>query len=412
MSRFFTPALLSAFLLFAVSTHAAEQFNDDLQINQGTPGIIFNDTDVTGEEWYIRGYAEYFSVFDPNESQDVFYIEHTKRSIFIGYFASAAGSSAIALGHSASAAANHSAAVGVEASSTGSGSIALGSQAEAIGVASTALGLHSESVAEGSTAIGAYAIAEQPWSVILGAIAGLNNSTLYANVGIGTSQPTEAVDVERSQAAARFQLTSFTNTANEAPQYIQRRARGTNALPNALQANDNLGLFSFRGYNGTTMGGSRATITAQAAGDFSFSSTPTRLIFATTPVGQTAPQQVLVITPDGKVQVNGQNLNVPDYVFEEDYDLMPLKELRAFIEENAHLPGIASADEVNSGLHDLAGSDMAYLRKIEELTLYTLQQQDEIDGLRQLERENQELSERVAQLEQLVSNLVPVPQGR
>jgi hypothetical protein len=78
---------------------------------------------------------------------------------------------------------------------------------------------------------------------------------------------------------------------------------------------------------------------------------------------------VLVITPDGKVQVNGQNLNVPDYVFEEDYDLMPLKELRAFIEENAHLPGIASADEVNSGLHDLAGSDMAYLRKIEELTL-------------------------------------------
>jgi cell division protein FtsB len=55
---------------------------------------------------------------------------------------------------------------------------------------------------------------------------------------------------------------------------------------------------------------------------------------------------------------------------------------------------------------------MAYLRKIEELTLYTLQQQDEIDGLRQLERENQELSERVAQLEQLVSNLVPVPQGR
>jgi hypothetical protein len=223
------------------------------------------------------------------------------------------------------------------------------------------------------------------------------------NVGLGKFAAEQAVDVQRSAAAARFQLTSFTNTGSEAPQYIQRRARGTSTAPAAVLVDDNLGLFSFRGYNGTTMGGSRATITAQAAGNFTNSSTPTRLIFATTPVGQTTPQQVLVITPDGKVQVNGQNLNVPDYVFEDDYELMPLEELQAFIDSNGHLPGIPSAAEVNSGVHDLAGSDMAQLRKIEELTLYTLElhrrdrQRDAL--LETLLEENSGLLERLDRLE-------------
>jgi hypothetical protein len=116
-------------------------------------------------------------------------------------------------------------------------------------------------------------------------------------------------------------------------------------------------------------------------------------------VGKTVPEQVLVITPDGKVQVNGQNLNVPDYVFEDDYELMPLAELRAFIDENGHLPGIPSAGEVNAGAHDLAGSDMAHLQKIEELTLYTLQQQDQIQRQQKRIAELEELQERVTHLE-------------
>jgi hypothetical protein len=219
------------------------------------------------------------------------------------------------------------------------------------------------------------------------------------NIGLGTTVPAQAVDVQRSGSAARFQLTSYTDVADQAPQYIQRRSRGALGAQLAVQDNDNLGLFSFRGYNGSTMGGSRATITAQAAGNFTNSSTPTRLIFATTPVGQTTPQQVLVITPDGKVQVNGQNLNVPDYVFEDDYELMPLAELRAFIDENGHLPGIPSAGEVNAGAHDLAGSDMAHLQKIEELTLYTLQQQDQIQRQQKRIAELEELQERVTHLE-------------
>jgi len=320
-------------------------------------------------------------------------------STALGRSASSAGPQSIALGYQASSAGATSAALGLSAISTGNFSTALGYQAYSQGESSTALGYLAISTGFQSTALGAEALAEQPNTVIIGSIADVNGALAYANVGIGTTNPVEAVDVARSAAAARFQLTAFTSDATQAPQFIQRRARGTTAAPTAVQNNDNLGLFSFRGHNGTSMGGSRATITAQAAGNFTGVSTPTRLIFATTPVGQTTPQQVLVITPDGKVQVKGVNLNVPDYVFEEDYQLMPLDELKSFIDEYGHLPGIAPAHEVKSEGLDLAGSQMNLLQKVEELTLYALQQQDQIQLQQARIAELEALQNRVTHLE-------------
>jgi hypothetical protein len=298
-----------------------------------------------------------------------------------GSSAVAGGSGSTAVGRFANAAGNQGIALGFGASASTLGSTALGRSAFATGEQSTAVGWLASASGNQSTALGYLATALVPNTLILGAIAGLNDATIYADIGIGTALPAQAVDVERSGAAARFQLTSFTDVGSEAPQYIQRRARGTTVSPTAVQNKDNLGLFSFRGHNGANLGGSRATITAQAADNFTTISTPTRLIFATTPVGETIPQQVLVITPDGKVQVNGQNLTVPDYVFEDDYELMPLTELQAFIDTHGHLPGIPSAEEVNEQGHDLAGSDMAHLRKLEELTLYTLQQEQRLKEL-------------------------------
>ena len=304
-------------------------------------------------------------------------------SVALGDIASSPGNSSSALGHSALSSGVVSTAVGYDASASGIGSLALGRFASSVADDSIALGRSSSATGARSIALGHLAFADQPDTVIIGSIPGINGATLNNNVGMGTRNPQEAVDVERSGAAARFQLTSYTDDATQAPQYIQRRARGTRLVPTALQNNDNLGLFSFRGYNGTAMGGSRATITAQAAGTFSDSSTPTRLIFATTPVGQTTPQSVLVITPDGKVQVNGVNLNVPDYVFEDDYELMPLEKLRTFIDANGHLPGIPSAEKVKSEGLDLAGSQMGLLQKVEELTLYTLQQESRLQEQQQ-----------------------------
>ena len=77
----------------------------------------------------------------------------------------------------------------------------------------------------------------------------------------------------------------------------------------------------------------------------------------------------------------GTTLNVPDYVFNADYELMPLSELQTFISENSHLPNIPSATEINTGHLDITKMQMSLLEKVEELTLYTLQQQQTIEEL-------------------------------
>jgi hypothetical protein len=73
---------------------------------------------------------------------------------------------------------------------------------------------------------------------------------------------------------------------------------------------------------------------------------------------------------------------VPDYVFEPDYQLMPLAELKAYLTTNKHLPGIPSATEMGTEGQNVSDLQLKLLEKIEELTLYTLQLRAEIDALK------------------------------
>ena len=70
-----------------------------------------------------------------------------------------------------------------------------------------------------------------------------------------------------------------------------------------------------------------------------------------------------------------------DFVFERGYKLMGLTDLDKFIQENHHLPGIASATQMESDKVSLGKLDSQLLQKVEELTLYVVQQQKRIDEL-------------------------------
>ena len=95
------------------------------------------------------------------------------------------------------------------------------------------------------------------------------------------------------------------------------------------------------------------------------------------------------LDPSGNLEVagnfiaqGGTQLNVPDYVFEPDYPLMSLDELADFIDENHHLPDVPSASEIDeAGALNMTQMQLLLLRKVEELTLYTLQQEETIDRL-------------------------------
>lgn len=69
-----------------------------------------------------------------------------------------------------------------------------------------------------------------------------------------------------------------------------------------------------------------------------------------------------------------------DFVFADDYQLPKLWEVDQFINENKHLPGIPPASETKQGV-DLGEFTQTLLQKIEELTLYVIDQQKQIEDL-------------------------------
>ncbi len=70
-----------------------------------------------------------------------------------------------------------------------------------------------------------------------------------------------------------------------------------------------------------------------------------------------------------------------DFVFADDYQLRPLSEVKAFITENKHLPEIKSAQEMQENGVGINELQTQLLQKIEELTLYILQQEERIKAL-------------------------------
>jgi len=107
-------------------------------------------------------------------------------------------------------------------------------------------------------------------------------------------------------------------------------------------------------------------------------------------------------SPDEKLTVKGKihtqevlvDLNgavAPDYVFEAyfdgeseldpEYKMQSLSEVAAFVKQHHHLPGVPSADAMEADGLGLKEMNLLLLEKIEELTLYTIEQDERIKAL-------------------------------
>lgn len=102
-------------------------------------------------------------------------------------------------------------------------------------------------------------------------------------------------------------------------------------------------------------------------------------------IGTVAPSVKLEVNGDlavsGSIRIKDWTLAVPDTVFEREYRLPDLDEVREYVDQNKHLPDIPSAAEVQRDGVSVGELSMKLLKKIEELTLYVVQQQDTIRGL-------------------------------
>lgn len=179
-----------------------------------------------------------------------------------------------------------------------------------------------------------------------------------------------------SSEYARFNIVNPAN-ASENGLYIKTTVTGKYGLSvrsNALTDN----AIQVMGTDGTT---ARFSVQASGYTEIDAPTTPSaEKLFLVKRIGTNGPK-LLQLTNDGilrarEIIVDAQNW--ADYVFEPSYKLRSLDEIRTFIAENKHLPNVPSTSEVNENGVNLAKTDAILLEKIEELTLYLLQQDEQI----------------------------------
>jgi len=132
--------------------------------------------------------------------------------------------------------------------------------------------------------------------------------------------------------------------------------------------------------------------------------------------------------PNYKLDVNGSaraneivvNSNGADFVFDKNYALPKLSDVKTYIDKNKHLPEIPSAQEMQTNGMSLGEINTKLLQKVEELTLYLIEKDKEVTELRkanslfkeQIESQqstSKQQSERITVLEKALLKLTENP---
>jgi hypothetical protein len=231
-------------------------------------------------------------------------------------------------------------------------------------------------------------LVSSPWIV-----SGNDLSYTSGNIGIGTAASGYALDVAGTINATNFLINGsplssgsspWTTSGNDISYATGNVGIGTAASGYALDVAGTINATNFL-VNGAPL----------SSGSSPWTTSGNDISYATGNVGiGTSNTQGYMFAVAGsmvaesvKVELEG---NWPDFVFEKNYTLLSLKEVEAFINKNGHLPNVPSAEEVKNNGIDLGEMDATLLQKIEELTLHSIQQQKEIESLKEI---NQKLSD-------------------
>jgi len=102
-------------------------------------------------------------------------------------------------------------------------------------------------------------------------------------------------------------------------------------------------------------------------------------------------------------QVVVELANFPDYVFEPTYNLRTLSEVKTYIDQNHHLPGLPTSKEVEAKGLDVGEMDKLLTKKVEELTLYLIEKDKQLKEVTEKQQEqdkiNQKLSEQLKSIQ-------------
>jgi len=339
-------------------------------IQSGQSGSIFGkENTVGGQAPMLLGYRNYMD-------------EYTNKSIAIGRENNIYGASTIALGtknyvdgsFSSSigsfneANANKATALGTYNRAYSEYSAAIGSYNYTYGVGAVSIGHSNRSNADFSYAFGYGITNDVPSSVMLGT----NNSSKLTilssgRVGIGTVAPNKKFEITVPYGVTDGMRIGYPGSTTEGLDIQYLNTGATNIYFDSRYNNDAAAMLFRMKTNGTAVN----ALTILGSG---------KVLIGTPPV--TTGNYLLNIS--GNVRANKMVVNTTgaDFVFDSSYRLAPLTEVEAFIKQNSHLPGIAPAREMQQDGMDMGDQQTKLLQKVEELTLYLIQQAKEIELLK------------------------------
>jgi hypothetical protein len=225
-----------------------------------------------------------------------------------------------------------------------------------------------------------------------------------SNLGIGTSSPSNKLSVSGGQADIRIDgndnnvvSTFIKNTNSGTYTSLELISAGNSAFGINNWANNsvieaNTGL-TFDAYNSS--GNSGICFQVQRDPKLFIQPNGNVLIGKTTQSNSTYKLDV-----SGNIRANKLVVNTTgaDYVFNDGYRLRSLAQLESYINQNKHLPGIEPAKKMQEEGMSVGETQTKLLEKIEELTLYVIDQNKKLEELskinKQLEQKNAEIEKK------------------
>ncbi|NHN27746.1 hypothetical protein FIA58_018850 [Flavobacterium jejuense] len=208
--------------------------------------------------------------------------------------------------------------------------------------------------------------------------------TDYGNIGIGTDNPGGKLDINFGGWGSIPRVVFKSVSDNPGINFYRPTGNGTTAYPWRIE--ENLGVLEFQT-------GDFANIGSETFVRKFYLDNNKAFFKDNVGIGTENPDSKLTV----KGSIHAEEVKVdlaiaPDYVFEKYYDgysalkneyKMPtLQEVEAYTKENKHLPEVPSAQEIKDNGLKLGEINAILLQKVEELTLYLIEQNKEIEKLK------------------------------